>query len=94
MAESNSAIPGQAAIELDRALHRLDHEPVVVTAAGLKHADEIARIGDGGTQSFADRLAVGAACGRSSSGAGFRTTSRAGGCSSTGRSWTHGCVRR
>ena len=42
-------------------MHGFDHGAVVFAAEGFEHADEVAGVGDGGAQAFADRFAAGAA---------------------------------
>src|SRR5262249_6169455 len=55
-----SSFPTDAAVDLDRALHRLDGEPVMLATEGFEHADQVAGVGNGGAEAFADRLVVSA----------------------------------
>ena len=58
--DSRSAFPSHAAVEFDCALHGFDGEAVGVAAVGFEHADEVAGVGDGGAEAFADWFVVGA----------------------------------
>src|SRR4051794_3593099 len=56
-----STLPAEPTIELDSAMHCLDHDAVVFAAEGFEHADEVAGVGDGRAEAFADWFARGAA---------------------------------
>src|SRR3954451_12242766 len=55
-----SALPAEAAVEFEGALHCFDREAVGVAAEGFEHAHEVSGVGDGGAEAFADRFVVGA----------------------------------
>src|SRR5262245_52544412 len=56
-----SALPAEAAVELDHALHGLEHELVVFPTEGLEHADEVAGAGDPWAEALAQVDAIAAA---------------------------------
>src|SRR5262245_8845971 len=58
--DATSTLPAEAAVEFDCAVHGFDDDAVVFAAKGFEHADEIAGVGDGGAEAFANRFAGGA----------------------------------